>query len=257
MRLEETFGKLIEDNLNAEYGKKTYKKFEVINVSWPGINTAQEYLVLRDRGLAYKPDMVLVAYFPNDSGPFRRDTVNPTAPIYIRRPPNRPGKEPYALPLPESINMFLTLKSDLFMLTMKKYDTLLHKVGLRQKSKGDNLLGPYEEKSRAWESNKVILRDIASLCRQNQVVHVLTMIPFFHALEKYKYKTIHEKVLNVAANAGFSSLDLLPLFEGKESASIVVSRIDSHPNAAAHRLMAESILNHIIENRLIPSLTTK
>jgi hypothetical protein len=56
-RTEDTFPPLLQQMLDAR-GLKS----EVINLSVSGYNTQQEVELLRERGLAYSPDLVIVAY---------------------------------------------------------------------------------------------------------------------------------------------------------------------------------------------------
>lgn len=63
VNVEETFSKVLERFLNeAELGKR----FEVLNLGMYSFGTDQEYLSLKYYGLAYQPDMVVLAFFPND-----------------------------------------------------------------------------------------------------------------------------------------------------------------------------------------------
>ncbi|MEA3357480.1 MAG: hypothetical protein U9Q67_03530 [Patescibacteria group bacterium] len=43
--------------------------YEVLNMGISGYNTIQEYLLLKDKGLKFQPDLVLLGFFYNDSDP--------------------------------------------------------------------------------------------------------------------------------------------------------------------------------------------
>jgi hypothetical protein len=59
---------VLESNLNATNGGPRY---EVLNLAVPGYNTGQEVEMLRARGLAFKPRIVIVGWCDNDfSAPF-------------------------------------------------------------------------------------------------------------------------------------------------------------------------------------------
>lgn len=58
----DSFPKALEAMLNAEGGRK----FEVINFSVPGYNTAQEYELIKDKVIKFNPDMVIVNFCWND-----------------------------------------------------------------------------------------------------------------------------------------------------------------------------------------------
>jgi len=59
---KESFPKIIEDILN----KREERKYEVINFSVPGYNTAQEYELIKKKVLKFEPDAVLLVYCGND-----------------------------------------------------------------------------------------------------------------------------------------------------------------------------------------------
>jgi len=59
---EETFAYLLEGNLNSKLGKR----FEILNFSVAGYNASQEKIVLKEKVLRFKPDIVIVSFCPND-----------------------------------------------------------------------------------------------------------------------------------------------------------------------------------------------
>ncbi len=56
---------VLEENLRQRAGAR----YEVLNLAVPGYNTFQELEMLRFRGLAYEPDLVIVGWCDNDFGP--------------------------------------------------------------------------------------------------------------------------------------------------------------------------------------------
>ena len=58
--LEQSFPRLLEKKLQ----KAAKQKIEVINLGVGGYGTAQEYLSLKEEGIKYKPDLVLLAIYP-------------------------------------------------------------------------------------------------------------------------------------------------------------------------------------------------
>lgn len=54
------FQKKLNDNPDSEY------KFEVMNVSVPAWSTDQHYIYLKQEGLSYKPDYIIIMITPND-----------------------------------------------------------------------------------------------------------------------------------------------------------------------------------------------
>jgi hypothetical protein len=60
---DEDYMDLLEHNLNERHDGITY---EALNFAVPGYNTQQEAETLRSKGLAYKPDIVIVGWCEND-----------------------------------------------------------------------------------------------------------------------------------------------------------------------------------------------
>ena len=61
--IESTYPKKLEKLLNK--GKPT-RKHEVINCGVTGYNTFQELIFLKEKGIKYQPDLVIVGFCPND-----------------------------------------------------------------------------------------------------------------------------------------------------------------------------------------------
>src|SRR5690606_9538975 len=64
----------------------------------------------------------------------------------------------------------------------------------------------------------------------------------------YPFRGIHEKVAATAAGAGFRVIDLVPTFvaAGLDWRAWWATPYDSHPNAAAHRMAAETIARELL-----------
>lgn len=72
--IEYRFSNQLEKLLNKEkIINKGINKFEVINISQGGLNTFQELFLLKELGLKYEPDMVILQYCDNDIGPMRSE----------------------------------------------------------------------------------------------------------------------------------------------------------------------------------------
>ncbi|MDD5431856.1 MAG: SGNH/GDSL hydrolase family protein [Candidatus Omnitrophica bacterium] len=62
---ENSFPKILERRLN-EGKSQRYDRYEVINFSVPGYNTAQELAVLKEKVVKFNPDLVILCYCSND-----------------------------------------------------------------------------------------------------------------------------------------------------------------------------------------------
>lgn len=255
---EETLAKVLENLLNGFVNDENIKRFvndinikrfEVINIGWPGINTADEYVEFVDKGLKYNPNAVLVAYNLNDLGAPHNTRLNiygPQGPYYIRGPLNR--KEwAWSLPIPKSVDMWLSFNSDFYLFILRRYDSFLHKIGIRKTTVDYDaeLIKSYSENNEEWIMTQAALKQINYLCKQNRMESLIVILPYVHTLERYPFSEIHTKVASTAKSLCFNVLDLSPAFIGKKSEDYIVSRIDSHPNALAHKIMAEEIFQFL------------
>lgn len=64
---QESFAQRIEDNLNRSY--QGHPAVEVLNFGVPGYSTFQEAHQYLDKGVAFKPDAIVVFFIQNDFGP--------------------------------------------------------------------------------------------------------------------------------------------------------------------------------------------
>lgn len=248
VRREDTFAKLVENKLNRN---KTEKKYEVVNIAQPGINTADEYYEFINKGLQYSPDMILIAYFINDLGNVHYNKIDNTQhPNYIRSSLNRQHWE-WAIPFPYWFEKVLVNNSDFYLFLMRRYDSLLKTMGIRSKKNYDsNTLAPYLEKGKDWEYMLYYLYQMNAKAKKEGIKPIITIIPDFYKLKPYPFKYIHQEVEKIANLINLPVLDLLPVFYGKDSFNLVVSKIDSHPNKLAHEMMAEEIYKFLVNKKL-------
>lgn len=71
VELEQTFVKLVERSLQSDFPKQ---RIEIINAGVGGYGIEQEYLWLREYGLRFQPDIVLLTVCLNDPSPFTPPT---------------------------------------------------------------------------------------------------------------------------------------------------------------------------------------
>ncbi|MCK5506705.1 MAG: SGNH/GDSL hydrolase family protein [Thermodesulfovibrionia bacterium] len=251
---EETFAKLVEKSLNANNITNKNRKYEVINLAWPGLNSADEYMEYRYKGVKYNPDLVLVAFSLNDLGGPSDTRLDVRSPIYTRSSKNRRGKKgwEYSLPISYKLDRFLSNHSDFYLFLLRRYDSLLQKAGLRKREHNKlSLIDAYEDKNKNWNMTQIFLSKIYDLSKKLKIKSSLVILPQFYDVRDYHFEVLHNKIERTAKKKGYYVLDLLPHFKGKKSEEFIVSGVDTHPNALAHSMMAENIYNFLVENKLI------
>lgn len=86
-----------------------------------------------------------------------------------------------------------------------------------------------------WAATEALIEKMHHLCRENGVELTLAIFPLLHQLGDYPLKDVHARVEQLCASRGIPCIDLLPAFEGAETASLWVHPTDFHPNHLAHQ----------------------
>lgn len=270
VKRDETFPKRLEYLLNkASAGTK----FEVINLGFCGLNTFGEFEMLaerginpetwqpdeRYRGLAYSPDLIILEYTLNDSSTSGRsmEQIKQFDDIWRKGEVSiRVNSGAYSLPIPDSVDKFLTINSRFYLFFLDKYNQILGRFGLREVGGYaiNTTLSRYKDDFRGWIYAKEALAKVASIAKQHSIPIVLAIYPELIKLDDYPFKEAHQKVKGVGDVWGFHALDLFPAFEGKDRMSLWVSPYDGHPNAKAHEIIAAAIFDYLVRNGLVPRL---
>ena len=84
---------------------------------------------------------------------------------------------------------------------------------------------------------------MAKECADRDIPFVVAILPSFVRLfdDTYPYGVIHHLVTEAGEELGFETIDLLPLFRGRNARLLFVPG-DGHPNGEAHRLIAEYLV---------------
>lgn len=208
----------------SEILESRYPKWEVINASVPGYGTDQQLLYLKEYGVYYNPDVLLLLFTQND---FRNNTFDEQYSYY---------KPVYRL---DGSKLMLT-------------GVPVPVSSLRQRFL--RLLSQYASRARlfAWLSafghpsgrnNQVtleLLRSIHTLAAENSMVFVLVSVPM-----SGKDRGILQAF---SENEG---VPYLPLDDSFSSADNAVSFVhDGHWNGSGHRMAAEAIEQFFVDERI-------
>jgi lysophospholipase L1-like esterase len=89
------------------------------------------------------------------------------------------------------------------------------------------------------------------LLRRNPHCEVaLAIYPLMERLSGgYPFVEVHEKIAEMAREAGLPVFDLMPAFLGRDTESLQVHPTDHHPNGRANRIAAEAIVDWLTEDR--------
>jgi len=222
-RFEDTFPAVLERSLRA-----APLDAEVLSFAVVGYNTMQEVALFEERGLAYRPDVVVVAYCLNDVE--RNDGQLLDGLLAAEADRRSLDAAPWRRRLAASA---------LYRLVAYR---LLHERPAVPEELRRRYAVLYE--------NTVLpsLTRLAELGREHGFDVVLVVFPYFADLFDYdsRYAVLHDYLRRHSANIGAGYLDLLPVLRGcGDPPGRRVARDTLHPSATGHRCAGEAAARFI------------
>ncbi|AMY07946.1 GDSL-like Lipase/Acylhydrolase [Luteitalea pratensis] len=212
--------------------ERGHPDIEVINGGVPDYNSRQERQLLERLLPVYEPDAVVLSYVMNDAEP---STALPTPPDETYRHAN----SWFLAELAEVANRHL-FKRRVF------------------ETNKDTVSGAYLEgfasSSSKWKDSKQAMREMRDLCAAARIPFVVVILPDFTQDfgDRYGFQPIHDAVASWGRELNVPVHDLLIPLRGEDHQSLSVPW-DGHPNAEAHRRLAEFLVGRILE---APGLST-
>lgn len=221
-RFEDTFPPILE-RLLRERGRDA----EVINLSVSGYNTLQEVETLKERGLRYRPDLVLLAYSLND-----RERVDGAIleSLLEERRAGTTVDPARAAPV--------LVKSALWR--------FLRYRAFPPRRQLDEELRQYQELL-SGDTVEPSFAELAELSRPADVPVLVAIFPRFPRwYSSYGYFEEHSAIAELSRRHGFRSLDLFGAFRACKAESKEPLGFDSfHPTAAGHACAARALAEEI------------
>lgn len=218
--IEDAYSEVLEKMLNE---KIKNRKFEVINTALGNYNTQMEYEMLREKGMKFEPDMIIVGYYPNDS----ELTVK-----------FNPG----------SISTFIKRHSYTYAFFWDRITNIKTKLKVGQKT-GSYTGYVHELYKGSFEGKKIMensLNGIIDLGKQKNTTVVVIVLPqFFGDLKNYEFREVYPSVKNITSKKGVMAIDLLPYFQNNKVEEVIISYEDAHPNRLGHSIIAKAIYEKI------------
>jgi lysophospholipase L1-like esterase len=216
----------VERTLSRERGER----WEAVNLGEPGLNAVQEASRLANEGLAYDPDVVIVAYVLNDSEDETAAEARRAAEWVEER---------------RSTSVSFLDHSALVRLVRTRV-----RATIENRRRISGFRSMYADDYAGWAAARRALKAMGSMCREHGVPLVVAIFPLFgNPLDAgYPFADVHAKVAQAAAEAGARVADLLPAYRGLDGALLVVNGADDeHPNEIAHRIAAGAIARAVDE----------
>jgi len=207
---EQTFEVLLEAMLSEQ------QPTEMINFGHGNYNTEQQVNLFREKGLKYKPDRVVVFYFINDA------EVTPVRSrwLWISR-----------------------LRSVTFL--WSRVRGLLTRAGPGQTFESF-YSALYEDDQPGFIALKEAFLELRQLCAEHGMQLQVIMLPELHNLVDYPFSAEYAKVSGFLRENNIAVKDLTSSFAGYEDAAgLWVAPDDAHPNALAHKMIAEFSRNFL------------
>lgn len=219
---------------------RTGKNIEALNFGVPGYSTDQEYLQLKNQGLGYHPDLVLLCLFVND---FDESFVTWNASIW--RPKgyfSREGDElVFHLPRASTLQVW-SEKSYVLATALRVWGRLLHPPRERRTVPVVN----HEEESATFRLLLVKMRD---LCRASNAQFVAVYLPF---QQQKRRNDIQEVLEYLRRNEGLKVLDLTEDLNQADAQQPAYFRRDVHLNERGNQLVAEALRAYLMQEQLLP-----
>jgi lysophospholipase L1-like esterase len=198
-------------------------RFEVINLSKPGINTVQQLDLLRRVGLRFRPDVVLLVFVVNDPEPSGTNFNLVPA-----------GPPPGWRRLAQRIWLGLLVESALHRSRPRaaaSYEEYVRRI--------------FDPGSEGWKACAGALGGLRDLGRAHGFRPAVALFPVPVPFSRYPFREQHAQVMRTCRELGLPALDLLDEFEAAGLGGPELDVGDGHPNALGHRRMAEALLRFL------------
>ena len=215
VRYEESYAALLSKRLNDG---RDARHFDVINLGLGGLNLHESVRMLIDRGMKYKPDLLIYGYTVNDiEGPFYR-TSRKQGPLQWTSP-----------------SRIVNLLGDQWSYFR---DIFWHAPGSYLWELDDN----YFRNPPAWDYWKTDFRNLRRIANENGICLVVLLHAELTALHSlYPYRPYYEAVSEVARATGTPVIDSFPYFQSRNPRDLWVNAFDYHPNPAGHEILTRAL----------------
>ncbi|MAF50518.1 MAG: hypothetical protein CMH64_00330 [Nanoarchaeota archaeon] len=216
-----TFGWGVEfDKIYSKLLEKKLEDTQVINTGVGNYNTQMEVAFLKEEGIKYDPDIIILGHYIND-----------------------------AEMTPEVSNYFLKRKSYLYGYLWGKYRNSVGKL-----SEKGNFLDYYNNLYKEDFEGRVLFEDaineLKDISKEKGIPVVIVIIPELHKLDPYPFESVNE-FIRTFEDENTYVLNVLPYLQGYEPESLWVSGEDAHPNEIANDMIAEAIYEKLIKENLV------
>ena len=223
---DQTFSYVLQQQLNERAGRRA---FEVLNLGVSGYNTAQELATLRELGLNFSPDLIVLNVCLNDSDPIKTMSA-----IGLR---NEVGLRDSG-----DIN-FRTIVETSYLLTMLKYALGAafekHPAILRLLNSPEAFINVRTAEKR-WDEMKQSMQEIFALARERKIPIAMVIYPYSSQIGLPEARLVPQQdLLAFAAANGIPALDASPAYVNQPQDMFADGFI--HLSPYGHRVIAAAM----------------
>jgi lysophospholipase L1-like esterase len=231
---EEGFVKVLEQALSESPGGRPY---EVLNLGVGGYNTQQEVELYRVKGRRYAPDVVVLAYVLNDAVP--SDVFLEMALELERGSASERG---------DGADTCGSLRSEFVAWIVER----ARRLGQRRTAPFPTWVRESHADPERWTRVRSAFVELSRMAGEDGTPVLVVIVPMFWDFERYPFEGVHRMVAGEARKHGFGVLDLYDSLKGHDVEDLRLERgDDTHPNAAAHRLIATALRDHLLASGLL------
>ncbi len=242
---DETYSNVLESMLNNAAADST--RYEVINSGVQRYYTFQQLDYLRDYGVNFDPDLVILGYYINDLG-FKPETWTRD---YEKT------REKYASYLWTKVPwlMYVYKNSALINLVRERVIRMIASSKPRKTAQEQLLEGVVDDSVVA--KIEAARKDLAEMKKIGDEHGFQVLVVAFPGVNQVIMDFPNAKypgfVREIAEELGMPFVDLLPVFKEHYDGDIrsLYFRYNGHPNKTGHRLAAEAIYQALLEKKLL------
>jgi lysophospholipase L1-like esterase len=239
-RSEETYPSQLAGLLNQRGA--SHPRIEIINTGIPRYWTEPERALLEHYGLKYAPDLVLVAFCPNDvldTFCGRDDVIISDYGYMITRDAAKLG--PTAL--------FLYEHSGICRILLRRY--VASQRSKRPLPRLDEIYRADGFHEKDWRAIEAEFGRMSELCRSNNVRLVLVHLPGDGFEERKSYPA--RRLSEWCANHQTQFIDILPAMKKASAGGVpLYYEKDGHCRPAGYRVVAQTLFNELVEAGSVP-----
>ena len=239
--------------------------YEVLNFGVGGYDVLQEVALLEHRGVAYRPDLVVVGFCLNDVG-----IASPNL-HYLQRIQEYQSNVIFRLRLAWYVaSQIDRIRLGKWMNEKNRPEVFerdfkgrIAPISQDERELRELMRSVPEKHPSVWYSSdqrvgrlRYAFEHLADLARREKFSVVIVIFPWLEGdATHYPHRAAHRIVAHEAQRAGFDVIDVLQDFMDAGIRSLRVSERDLiHPNEKGHRIVAEKLSEYVREKRRQPNI---